>query len=81
MSPPGFYGDSGDGCDNDDEVPHHFHFESTEPDEMFRHFENMFRSFDELFRSMGMAQFSAIEPGVCNLSLEHFIIIIIISII
>ncbi|KAI0235899.1 hypothetical protein LSAT2_013557 [Lamellibrachia satsuma] len=62
MSPPGFYGDSGDGCDNDDEVPHHFHFESTEPDEMFRHFENMFRSFDELFRSMGMAQFSANEP-------------------
>ncbi|KAK2193555.1 hypothetical protein NP493_10g07023 [Ridgeia piscesae] len=64
MSPPGFYGDSQDAYDDDDDMSHHFHFHSTEPGEMFRHFEEMFRSFDELFRNMGVAQFSAIPPGL-----------------
>ena len=55
------YDDSQEGID--DEMPEHFHFHSSESGQMFSHFDDMFRSFDELFRSMGMTQFSAVEPG------------------
>ena len=57
----GCYDDSQEGID--DEMPDHFHFHSSETGQMFSHFDDMFRSFDELFRSMGMTQFSAVEPG------------------
>ena len=38
-------------------------FHSSAPSEMFRHFDDMFRSFDEVFKSMGMAEFSQVQPG------------------
>ena len=62
------YDDSQEGID--DEMPEHFHFHSSESGQMFSHFDDMFRSFDELFRSMGMTQFSAVEPGERNLNLH-----------